>query len=74
MNNTALGTCFNRPFSKLGGLGTIFQDFPKFPTASFENVSIEFQHEPIMAPVCSRLLCHYAYINETCISRKIARV
>ena len=24
MNNSALGTCFNWPFSKLGGLGKIF--------------------------------------------------
>ena len=39
-------------------------DFPRFPTASFKNVSIEFQHEHIMAPVFSCLLGHYVDINE----------
>ena len=49
---------------KIRGLGKIFQDFPRYPTVSFENASIELQHEPIMAPVFSCLLGHYAYIKE----------
>lgn len=49
---------------KIRRLGKIFQDFPRYPSTSFENVSIELQHEPIMVPVFSCLLGHYAYINE----------